>query len=89
MDKITKYRTETFGYSKVLSTSTTRSVLYGDPSITNDGTRSWYKFFSGFHRLLEPRVSEVFKTPLIKTNDFGRILDMKVFVTSFGNPLET
>ena len=44
-----------------------------DIQITNDGTRSWYGFFPGFHRLLEPRVSEVFKTPLIKTNDFGRI----------------
>lgn len=44
-----------------------------DPQITNDKTRSWHNFFTEFHTLLEPRVSEVFKTPLIKTNDFGRI----------------
>ena len=30
-----KYETETFGGSKIFSTSTTRSVLYGDPHITN------------------------------------------------------
>lgn len=35
-----KFRTETFGYSEIFSTSTTRSVLYGDPSVTNEGTGS-------------------------------------------------
>ena len=34
------YETETFGHSKIDSTNTTRSILYGDPHITNANSAS-------------------------------------------------
>lgn len=43
---ILKFLTEEEAYSEVESENTTRTVLYGDPSITNDGTGS---FDSGHH----------------------------------------